>query len=434
MIRVRFAPSPTGNLHIGGGRTALFNWLYARAKNGKFILRIEDTDKERSKQEYVDEILNSLKWLGFSWDEVYYQSQRQEIYRQEAERLLKEGKAYIEKSENKGEAIIFKVVPQTVKINDLIRGQIDFETETIKDQVLIKSDGTPTYNFACVVDDATMNITHVIRGDDHISNTPKQVLFYEALGFSLPQFAHLPLILGAQGGRLSKRTGATAISDYRKMGYLSEALVNYLLLLSWAPGGNQELIDIREAISIFDIKDVNKTAATFDLKKLDWINNQYLKKEDTDKLADQLIPLLASQGYIEKDKFDRNYLLSLVKLFQARLGRLNDFPDWADFFFLKEIKIDPAAEKKFLSVDLSREFSLFIQRLDALKDFSATSIEESFRDLVKELNIEAKVLIHPVRVALTGKTVGPGLFETIYYLGRERTKERLLKWVKGDHK
>jgi len=434
MIRVRFAPSPTGNLHIGGGRTALFNWLYASAKGGKFILRIEDTDKERSKQEYVEEILGSLKWLGFSWDEVYYQSQRQEIYRQHADRLLKEGKAYIEKSENKKEAIIFKVTPQTLKINDLIRGQIDFETETIKDQVLIKSDGTPTYNFACVVDDATMNITHVIRGDDHISNTPKQVLFYEALGFSLPQFAHLPLILGAEGGRLSKRTGATAISDYRKMGYLAEALVNYLLLLSWAPGENREVIDIEEALSIFDIKDVNKTAATFDLKKLDWMNNQYLKKEDPDKLADQLIPLLVSQNYIEENKFDRNYLTSLVKLFQARLGRLNDFPDWADFLFLKEIKIDPAAEKKFLAVDLSREFSLFVKRLDVLEDFSVTSIEESFRDLVKELNIEAKVLIHPIRVAITGKTIGPGLFETIYYLGRERTKERLLKWVKGEHR
>ena len=208
MVRVRFAPSPTGNLHIGGGRTALFNWLYAKAKSGKFILRIEDTDKLRSKQEFVDEILNSLQWLGFSWDEIYYQSQRPSIYNDFAQRLLKSGKAYTEKSpEKEGEAIIFKVTPQKIKVCDLIRGEIEFDSEVIKDQVLIKSDGTPTYNFACVIDDATTDITHVIRGDDHISNTPKQLLLYEALGFKPPLFAHLPLILGMDGGRLSKRTG-----------------------------------------------------------------------------------------------------------------------------------------------------------------------------------------------------------------------------------
>jgi len=213
MTRVRFAPSPTGYLHIGGSRTALFNWLYARAKDGKFVLRIEDTDKERSKKEYLDEILYSLDWLGFKWDELYYQSQRFDSYRECADKLLKAGKAYIEKSPQGLEAIIFKVTPQKIKVNDLIRGKIEFDSSNIKDQVLIKSDGTPTYNFACVVDDAAMNITDVIRGDDHISNTPKQVLLYEARDFKLPNFAHLPLIMGTEGGRLSKRTGATAISD-----------------------------------------------------------------------------------------------------------------------------------------------------------------------------------------------------------------------------
>ncbi len=429
-MRVRFAPSPTGNLHIGGGRTALFNWLYARAKQGKFVLRIEDTDQARSKKEYLDEILYSLSWLGFSWDEIYYQSQRFDIYREYADKLLKEGKAYIEKSENNAQAIIFKVTPQKIKLNDLIRGEIEFDSRDIKDQVLIKSDGTPTYNFACVVDDATMNITHVIRGDDHISNTPKQVLLYQGLGLALPNFAHLPLILGAEGGRLSKRTGATAISDYRKMGYLSAALVNYLLLLSWSPGENREIIDIQEAIKLFDIKDVNKTAATFNLEKLRWINNQYLKKEDTEKLADEIIPLLIEKKYVEKDNFDRNQLFSLVKLFQPRLATLNDFPDWADFFFLKDIRVDSALEAKFLAKDLSREFSMFIERLDKLDNFDIITIETTFREMVKELNVEAKALIHPIRVALTGKTIGPGLFEVIYYLGRERTKERLLKWVK----
>jgi len=433
MIKVRFAPSPTGFLHIGGARTALFNWLYAQARSGKFVLRIEDTDKLRSKPEYVDEILNSLNWLGFNWDEVYYQSERFTLYREYAEKLLKQGLAYTEKlPEKSGEAIIFKVEPRTIVIDDLIRGEIKFDTATIKDQVLIKSDGTPTYNFACVVDDATMGITHVIRGDDHISNTPKQVVLYEALGLPLPAFAHLPLILGMEGGRLSKRTGATAISDYRKMGYLAAALVNYLLLLSWSPGENREVIDINEAVKLFDIKDVNKTAATFDLKKLDWMNNQYLKKEDAQSLADEIIPLLKGAGHISENNLDKAYIVSLINLFKERLTTINDFPAWADFFFLKEINIDPKAKEKYLNKDLSAQFALFIERLERLEKFDIMGIEECFRKLVSELNIESKALIHPIRVALTGKTVGPGLFEVIYYLGKERTKERLSKWIRKE--
>lgn len=457
MIRVRFAPSPTGYLHIGGARTALFNWLYVKAKSGKFILRIEDTDVLRSQKEYLDEILDSLKWLGLDWDELYYQSQRFNIYREFAEKLLKEGKAYTQKLEDrvqnteygeqkseahlpteqqeeqiesKGEAIIFKVEPQKIKINDLIRGEIEFDSSVIKDQVLIKSDGTPAYNFACTVDDASMDITHVIRGDDHISNTPKQVLLYSALGFKLPEFAHLPLILSKEGGRLSKRKGATAISDYRKMGYLSSALVNYLLLLGWAPGDNREVIDINEAVKLFDVKNINKTAAVLDLDKLDWMNNQYLKKEDPEKLADELIPLLIEKEYIPKEGFNREYVVSIVKLFQGRLTVINDFVDWADFFFVKDLKIDPQAREKFLSKDFSREFRIFIERLDNLRDFNIVNIEAAFRDMVKELNIETKVLIHPIRVALTGKTIGPGLFEVVYYLGKETTKARLAKWIK----
>jgi len=430
MVRVRFAPSPTGNLHIGGGRTALFNWLFCKSQKGKFVLRIEDTDQERSKKEFVEEILFSLKWLGFDWDELYYQSQRFDRYRQQADKLLKQGLAYIEKSPEGKEAVIFKVSPQKIKVHDLIRGQIEFDSSLIKDQVLIKSDGTPTYNFACVVDDAEMNITHIIRGDDHISNTPKQILFYEALGFPLPDFAHLPLIMGVDGSRLSKRTGATAISDYRKMGYLPEALVNYLLLLSWAPGENREIITRQEAIELFDIKNVNKTAAAFDLKKLDWMNNQYLKNADPQKLFEELMPLLIENDYISENEADRKYTLELIKLFQPRLAHVNDFVDWADFFFVKEVKMDPAAREKFLSRDLSREFKLFIAGLEGLSDFSVENIEQCFRQLVVKLNIEAKVLIHPLRVALTGKTIGPGLFELIYHLGLERTRNRLLKWIK----
>jgi len=214
------------------------------------------------------------------------------------------------------------------------------------------------------------------------------------------------------------------------MGYLPQALVNYLLLLGWSPGENREVIDINEAIGIFDIKNINKTAAVLDLDKLDWMNNQYLKKEDPEKLVDELIPALEEKGYVRKDGLDRQYAVSVMKLFQGRLTVLNDFIDWADFFFLKDIKIDPAAQEKFLTQDFSREFKMFISRIDTLEKFDAASIETTFREMVKELNIEAKVLVHPVRVALTGKTVGPGLFEVIYYLGKERTKERLAKWVK----
>jgi glutamyl-tRNA synthetase len=433
MIRVRFAPSPTGNLHIGGARTALFNWLYARAKSGKFVLRIEDSDALRSKKEFEDEILESLNWLGFGWDEVYYQSKRLEMYHKQAEKLLGEGKAYKEKlADKQGEAIIFKVVPQRIVVNDLIRGKIEFDSATIKDQVLIKSDGNPTYNFACVVDDASMEITDVIRGDDHISNTPKQVLLYQALGLRLPNFAHLPLIMGMEGGRLSKRTGATAISEYRQMGYLASSLVNYLLLLSWSPGDNRELITLDEALKLFEITAVNKTAATFDLKKLNWMNNQYLKNRDPEKLAAEVIPQLLQRGYISANNFDRNYVISLVKLFQERLTTINDFCDWADFFFLDDIKIDPKAKEKFLNNDLSGYFSLFIKRLKGLEEFSVANIEASFRSLVQELGVESKALIHPVRVALTGKTVGPGLFEVIYYLGLKRTEQRLGAWIEKE--
>ncbi|MFC1804330.1 glutamate--tRNA ligase [Candidatus Omnitrophota bacterium] len=431
MTRVRFAPSPTGSLHIGGARTALFNWLYAKSKGAEFILRIEDTDQARSKKEYLDEILDSLKWLGLDWDEVFYQSKRFDLYRDQAQKLLKEGGAYTEKSESGAEAVIFKVPKKQLKVKDLIRGDIEFDTGVIKDQVLIKSDGTPTYNFACVIDDAEMKITQVLRGDDHISNTPKQVLLYEALKLAVPEFAHLPLILGKDGGRLSKRTGATAISEYRLAGYLPQALVNYLLLLSWSPGGNREIIGLREAVELFDLKNVNKTSAAFDLDKLNWMNNQYLKKADTSDLTDELIPLLIEKGYIKKDDFNRKELVSLVKLFQGRLSKLSDFPDWADFFFLKEVRMDPEARAKHLSGDLSREFKLFIERLENLDKFEVDTIESSFREMIKELNIPSKALIHPIRVALTGKTVGPGLFDLIYHLGRDRTRERLAKFVGG---
>ncbi len=434
MIKVRFAPSPTGNLHIGGARTALFNWLYAKANKGQLVLRIEDTDQERSKKEYLDEILQSLTWLGFNWDQIYYQSKRLDIYREHAQKLLNQGKAYFDKTQDKNhkqEAIIFKINPGEVKINDLIHGEIEFDASTIKDQVLIKSDGMPTYNFACVVDDATMEVSHVIRGDDHISNTPKQVLLYQALGYNIPIFAHLPLILGKNGSRLSKRTGATAISEYHQLGFLPEALVNYLLLLSWSPGENREIVDIQEAIKIFDISNINKTAAIFDRDKLNWINNQYIKNTSAERLIDLLIPMIKKRfPQAESYCLSKQRLAGVVKLYQGRINTLEDFLDWADFFFLDEIEIGESLKDKFLSQDLSREFSLFIERLQRLESFTVVGIEKTFRDLVKELNMNSRQLIHPLRVALTGKTIGPGLFDVIFCLGKQITKARLSRWIK----
>jgi len=420
MIKVRFAPSPTGYLHIGGARTALFNWMYARAQQGKFVLRIEDTDRERSKKEFEEEILYSMKWLGMDWDELYRQSERFDLYREYAAKLLDEGKAYKD-----GEAVILKIPQTKIKLFDLIRGEIEFDTETIKDQVLMKSDGSPAYSFACVVDDALMEISCVIRGEDHISNTPKQMMIYQALGFKPPKFAHLPLILEEDGGgRLSKRTGAVAVSDYKKMGFLPDALVNYLMLLGWSPGNNQEIVDLSSAVKRFSIKKVNKAGAAFSMEKLRWVNAQYIKKADTVDLTKMLIPVLADRGYID-DKFDSKSLENIVNLFKGRMTTLLDFLEWTDFIFTDDLTIDPAVKAEHLKQDKSREFGLLGERLDKVSGFDAASAEKVFRELVAELNVPASELVHPVRVILTGRAVGPGLFETMAVLGKEKTVKRL---------
>lgn len=418
-MKVRFAPSPTGYLHIGGARTALFNWMYAKSQNGTFVLRIEDTDLDRSKKEFLDEILESMKWLGLTWDEFYLQSERFELYRQYAQKLLDEEKAYKD-----GEAIILKIPPKEIKLYDLIRGEIVFDSETIKDQVLMKSDGSPTYSFACVVDDSLMEITHVIRGEDHISNTPKQMVIYEALGFKIPKFAHLPLIMGEEGGRMSKRTGATAVTDYRKMGFVAEGIVNYLMLLGWSPGPNQEIVSLEKAVQNFSIKKINKAAAIFSMDKLEWVNSQHIKAMPLERLTDLIIPFLKEKNYLA-DEFDRKKLETIVNLFKGRLSTLTDFLDWADFLFLPEPVVRDEDREKFLSKNLKNEFLILSGRLETIEDFTAKNTESVFRDVVAELKIESSDLVHPVRVALTGKSVGPGLFETMSILGKEKTVKRL---------
>lgn len=418
--RVRFAPSPTGYLHIGSGRTALFNWLYARHTGGEFILRIEDTDRARSKEEFLEEILGSLKWLGMSWDgEVCFQSRRMDLYNKYAKKLLDGGFAY----ESEG-AVHFRMPQQKLKVHDFIHGDIEFDTSLIKDQVLIKSDGTPTYNFAVVVDDADMKMTHIIRGDDHISNTPKQVVIYNALGAPLPVFCHIPLILGVDRSRLSKRHGATSIRDYKEEGFLPEALVNYLCLLGWSPGTDKELMHIEEVIKAFSLENINKTAAVFDINKLQWMNGEYIRAMDDAKLAGLIIEALKKENLL-KEEFDRNWVGDIIKLFKERIRTVYDFVDAADYFFKEAIECDPDGVKKFFNKDTKPALEKLISKLEAAAVFDVQNIEAAIRSLADELGLKAAKVIHPVRLAVTGKTAGAGLFETLALLGKEKTIARL---------
>jgi glutamyl-tRNA synthetase len=425
MVIVRFAPSPTGYLHIGSARTALFNWLYARHNKGKFILRIEDTDKERSKGEFLEEILGSLKWLFMSWDgELVFQSKRFDLYGKHAQNLLEKGLAYLE-----GPAVIFKVEKEkTVAFDDMIRGKVEFSTNDIKDQVLIKSDGTPTYNFACVVDDNDMGITHVIRGDDHISNTPKQVMLYEALGFKLPKFAHIPLILSKDGGRLSKRHGATSITEYKNMGFLPDALVNYLSLMGWAPGNDVEILPIEEIIKLFDVKDVNKTGAIFDMDKLSWMNGQYIKDMDLGRLVERSEEYLKSRSVVDA-KFNKDKWTAIIAAYKERTRTLEDLVSVYKIFFHDELEYDEKAVEKYLRKPGSKDIiSRCKKALEGCNPFDKTITEAAYRKLADELKVKAAELIHPTRVAISGKTVGSGLFDMIELLGRDKVIARLSKF------
>ncbi|MBI2094288.1 MAG: glutamate--tRNA ligase [Candidatus Omnitrophica bacterium] len=420
-VRVRFAPSPTGKLHVGSARTALFNWLFAKHHGGVFVLRIEDTDQKRSKSEFLDDIYASLKFLGIHADEgPYFQSQRLCLYQEQIQRLLQSGKAIQQDG-----AVVFQVQPQQVTFTDLLRGPIQVDTALFETLVLMKSDGSPTYNFACVVDDAAMNISHVIRGDDHIANTPKQVILYQALGFSLPVFAHIPLIVGADRARLSKRFGATSVDEYRQVGYLPEAFVNYLALLGWAPGGNRELVQPEEIVQLFDLAKVRKAAAQFDQRKLDWLNSQYLKQTPIARLADLLAERAKAKGWLKED-YDREWMQRLAALLQDRLRVLEDVEEQHAFFFLDAPEYQKEAVDEFLHQDgVAQRLLSLRERLAQLKTFEASSIEEITRAFIAEQKLTPKQLIHPVRVAITGRAVSPPLFETMSLLGQQKVLRRL---------
>ena len=422
MIKTRFAPSPTGFLHIGAARTALFSWVFSRKNHGEFLLRIEDTDRIRSKDEYVEEIMSSLKWLGLEWNEIVYQSQRFGLYRDYARKLITNGKAY-----EKDGAVFFKYVFSRIEIDDLIRGRIVFKELPKPEDVIIKSDGSPTYNFCCVVDDALGGITHVIRGEDHIPNTPKQILLYDALGFKIPQFAHLPMILSSGGGKMSKRFGATSIKEYKDMGYLSAAIANYLLLLGWSPGTNREIISLDEAIELFDIKDVNKTSAAFSIDKLNWVNSEYIKNQNIDELTEYTKLYLENKKFLPKE-ISLDYLKKVIELFKARISRLEDLIEWAYFCFYDDYSY-ASDTKNILERDLSKEIGALRERICRISVFNKETIEAEFRLVVKELGLKTRDLVHPVRVALTGRRIGPGLFETMEVLGKDKVDTRLKRLV-----
>lgn len=425
-VKVRFAPSPTGYLHIGGARTALFNWLFARHNKGVFLLRIEDTDQQRSTEAATQAILDSMKWLGLEWDEgPYFQSQRLSIYKQNAEKLVSNGKAFYDTDAEGRKAIRFRMQDGVTEINDLIHGTIAFDTSLIEDFVILKADGFPTYNFACVVDDAEMGITHIIRGDDHISNTPKQIALYQAFGFKLPEFAHIPMILGEDGSRLSKRHGATSVTEYRDKGYLPHALVNFLALLGWSPGNDQEIISITEMIEKFTLKRANKTSAQFNNTKLDWMNGQYIKNTPVELLTAEVKRFFEKSGNATVE-IPGEWLTNLVKLYHERFKTFQDLLNQTRFFFTDMIEYDQAAADKFLRKEgisaLLKEVHLSISQVDT---FDKKTLEGSLRALTERLGVGFSKLAQPIRVAITGKSVSAGIFETMELLGKEKTIKRL---------
>jgi glutamyl-tRNA synthetase len=470
--RVRFAPSPTGYLHVGGARTALFNWLYARRHGGTFVLRIEDTDVERSSPEMVTGILDGLRWLGLTWDEgpdaggphgPYLQSQRLDRYRAAANSLVSEGRAYYcyctserlrgerEKAEQRGaawqydrtclalspdqiaqleaeaapRAIRFKVPDTTTAFDDVVHGRIAFDPRSIEDFVVLRSDRHPTYHLSVVVDDVDMAITHVIRGDDHISNTPKHLLLFDAFGAPRPVFAHVPLILGADKKRLSKRHGATSVTEYQRQGYLPAAMVNFLALLGWSPGDDRQLMSVQELIKSFSLEDISGGNAVFDTEKLDWMNGQYIQQMSDSELAAAVTPFFVEAG-LQTRLADHDWFVRLLELLRPRAKRLADFVDLARPFLVDTVEYEPdAIEKHLRAPDLAGHVAALASALRDVSPFDEPHVEAAVRGSAAERGIKAGMLIHATRVAVTGRTASPGLFEVLVLLGRNRTVERL---------
>jgi glutamyl-tRNA synthetase len=430
--RLRFAPSPTGYLHVGGARTALFNWLYARRHGGAFILRIEDTDVERSSEEMVTGILDGLRWLGMDWDEgpgvegphaPYFQSQRLDKYRAAAEHLLQEGRAFRDEG-----AIRFKVPEGKTSFVDLVHGPIEFENEHIESFVILRSDGHPTYHLSVVVDDIDMAITHVVRGDDHISNTPKQVLLYQAFAAATPQFAHVPLIMGADKKRLSKRHGATSVMEYERQGYIAEGMTNFLALLGWSPGNtDEELFSTRELVERFTLEGISGGNAVFNTEKLDWFNHQHLLRLPDEELVRRLEPLLRDAGLwstsLTTERFE--WLRQVLALLKPRAKKLTEYVEGLRPFLAAPTVYDEDAVKKHLSNGGTRTHLAALRSEFASAPFDEAALEQALRRLAEQRGVKAGVLIHGTRIAMTGRMVSPGLFEMLVLLGRDQVLTRL---------
>lgn len=468
-MRVRFAPSPTGFLHVGGARTALFNWLLARKHGGTFVLRIEDTDRARSSDEMTQAILDGMTWLGLDWDEgPYHQADGVERHRAQALRLLEEGKAYRcfcsqevleqkrkaaedakeayrydracrinvprEEAEDRaarGEphTIRFDVPEGTTAWEDAVHGRVSFENHDIEDFIILRTDGTPIYNMAVVSDDIEMRITHVIRGDDHLSNTPKQIMLYGALGARVPTFAHVPMILGADGKRLSKRHGATAIGEYASAGILPWAMANFLALIGWSPKDDREVFTIDELIERFDLSGIVKKSGVFDPQKLEWLNGQHLSQASAERLEPLVTDRLVGAGLIAADQLDdrREWYLHLLDMLKQRARNLDDFVRQARPYFVERVDYDPEAiSKRWKEPDeVAGRLAQLRERYAALDDWSAGPLEDTLRALAEEQEVGAGKLIHPLRVATTGMAVGPGIFDVLVALGRDRTLFRI---------
>ena len=456
-VRLRFAPSPTGYLHVGGARTALFNWLLARKQQGKFILRIEDTDVARSTQESVDAILQGMQWLGLDWDEgPFYQSDNFPLYKEYVQKLLAAGKAYkcycsSEVLEAKREKAlreggkpkydgICRDLPQlpddgrpyvvrfkapqegTTSWIDLIKGKISFENAELDDLIIQRTDGTPTYNFVVVIDDATMGITTVIRGDDHVNNTPRQILLYEALGSPVPAFAHVPMILGADKARLSKRHGATSVMAYRDMGFLPEAMVNYLVRLGWSCG-DEEIFSLEDLIRKFSIENVGRSAGVFNPDKLLWLNAHYIKNGDPVRLAGLLTPFLLERG-VDPAQGGPD-LAAAIKTLQERAKTMLELADGTLFYYQTELSYDEKGVAKFINADTPALLEALLGKLSALGSLDAASIEGAFKELCEEKGIKLGQIGPAVRLALSGATASPGIYEMIEVLGLAETKKRV---------
>ena len=415
-VRVRMAPSPTGFLHVGGVRTFLFNWLFARGRGGECLLRIENTDVSREVAEATDQIQRSLRWLGIDWDgPVTFQLDAVERCADLAQRLLEEGKAY----EDEG-AVRFRMPDEGVTAwDDAVRGRIEFPNEQLEDVVLVRSDGRPTYNFANPVEDAEDAITHVIRGSDHVSNTPKQLQILAALGHEPPVYAHVPDVLGNDGRKLSKRHGATSVDEFRAAGYLPEALMNFLALLGWAPDGETTIMSREELIERFSLDRVGSSPATLDYEKLDWMNGVYLRALPAEAYADRLVAYLRDQGY----EWPEERIRAAAPLVQEKIERLGQFPEFAGFFFGAGIRpVQSADDATALDPAI---LGAAADALGAVEPFTADSIEQALRDLAERLGQKPRQAFQPIRIAVTGSRVSPGLFESIELLGREETLARL---------